>query len=144
MRIWLALALVLTACSRHVLYPPRADTYSALNGPQMRRAFAEALNRAIKPRIGSVEVTDERFLFDFDRTIHGPYGIPVGVVHDMELGIYWANVARWDLYTNHAVFVVGTNGRVLRKLVFRDTEDAEAFIDAAEAMRTRRAGLDSQ
>jgi len=133
----LLLLVVLAACAARVPYEPRQDVLDGLDPEAQRRAFALTLSRAVKPRIGGVGMSDEAFTFETQQIVRDGFGIPVASVPQRDVGIYFANIDRFDLYTNNAVFIVGTNGSVLLKLVFADQGDAQAFIDAASSFRAR-------
>ena len=51
---------------------------------------------------------------------------------------YFANIARIDLYSNNAVFVVDRNDRVVSKVAFGNPTDARSFIDVLSFYRARR------
>ena len=137
-RCLVLIAIVLAACSARIPYQPRNDVLTGLDAEAQRRAFAESLSRAIKPRIGGVWLSDDGFTFDYQRIVRDGFGIPVAAVSEHDVGIYFANIAQLDLYTNNAVFIVGTNGQVLFKVVFGSRSDAESFIDTASALKARR------
>jgi hypothetical protein len=124
-------------CTPRTDYQPRDQVLDGLGAPEQERKFSEALTRAVKPRITGVQVDLNRYAYQAEVTVHGAYGIPVGSA-GRAVSVYFANVERVDVYENNAVFVVGTNGRVVDKVVFGTPEDARAFADVVASYRALR------
>jgi hypothetical protein len=136
---------VLAGCSTQIAYWPDEAVLEGFGRDQREQMFAETLSRARKPPIAQVWIDDSSYGYDrpgryyaypyyYGDPYYGPYyGHP-----GRRRIVYFANVGELRLYSNNAVFVVDTTGRVVDKLVFGTQEDAVRMIDLMAAYRAQR------
>jgi hypothetical protein len=128
---------VLAACSAPIDYRPNPESLHGLSRPQREQVFVETISRAIKPRIFQVWIDDVSYGHDDGRVVRGAFGEPLGIVPRRRI-IYFVNIGHLQLFTNNAVFVYDTSGRVVDKLVFSNVTDAQYTMDVIEGYRAMR------
>lgn len=142
-RAALAAVALLAGCAARIDYRPDDGALQGLTRRQREQVFVETISRAVKPRIVQVWIDDVSYGHDAGRVVRGGFGIPVGQVPVRRI-VYFANVGRLQLFTNDAVFVYDTSGRVLDKLVFANRADAQYAMDVIAAYRARRLSVPRQ
>jgi hypothetical protein len=142
-RATMAFLVLALGCSAPVAYRPDAESLHGLERRQREQVFVETISRAIKPRIVQVWIDDVAYGHDDGRVVRDGFGIPVGRYAARRI-IYFANVGRLQMFTNNAVFVYDTSGRVVDKLRFGNPDDAARAMDVIAAYRERRMGPGAQ
>lgn len=129
--------VLLVGCSAPVQYRPDEESLHGLETRQREQVFVETISRAIKPRIVQVWIDDVSYGHDAGRVVRDAFGVPVGQYPERRI-IYFVNISRLQLFTNNAIFVYDTNGRVVDKLRFSNPSDAQAAMDVIAAYQARR------
>jgi hypothetical protein len=135
----LSIVAILAGCSAPVDYRPDEETLHGLERRQREQVFVETISRAIKPRIVQVWIDDVSYGHDAGRVVRDAFGIPVAQVPERRI-VHFANIGRLQMFTNDAVFVYDTSGRVVDKLRFSNPSDAQRAMDVIAAYRARRLG----
>jgi hypothetical protein len=129
-------ALALAGCVAVVPYEPKSDLVSARGKEEAGRQLAVLLNRAVQPRVTSVAVTDDFVEYGWQETYPGPFYVPVTASHLTQ--IFFANVARIEVYENFNVFLWAPGDARVDKVLFATLEDAKGYADWIASMRSAR------
>ena len=123
-------------CVSVVPYAPNTTLVDARGFPEIHRTASEVLNRALDPHITTVDITEAYLQYGWTGTYVGPFWNPITTSHESR--IYFANVARVELYANHNVFVWGPQDQRVDKILFATSEDACLFLDCLMSLRATR------
>jgi hypothetical protein len=126
----------LAGCAQVIDHRPDTGLVDRLGREEAGKALGLALSRAAVPRVFRVTVTDDLYRYDWQETLHGPYGIPVGAL-PRTTECYFLNIERVEVYANHYVFVWFPGGHV-DKVLFEKREDATHFADLVMSFRAYR------
>ncbi|MGE3541660.1 MAG: hypothetical protein AB7N91_30070 [Candidatus Tectimicrobiota bacterium] len=115
---------VLTGCLVQAPYQPDSQRVAALGVSQAQQQLEGVLLRSINPPITAVEVTGDFVRVDVGTTTY-------------QVRVFFQDVQKADVYTNHLVILRGADDRLLFRPIFANAQDATTFADLMLAMRTR-------
>jgi hypothetical protein len=130
-----AAAAIGAGCVTVVPYQADEGTVDRLGLEDAKKKLAEVMNRAMDPRIATVEPRDDTVRYTWQITTPGAFYVPVTTTNFTE--IFYRNIGRFELYDNNYVFIWGLNDARVDKVLFANQEDARAFVDLLMSMRAR-------
>jgi hypothetical protein len=123
-------------CVAVLPYQPQENLVSKDGFETVKARLSELLTRSVQPQVTSVEVTEEFVRYGWTQTVMGPFYAPMttgGLVQ-----IFYANVARIEVYENHNVFLWGPGDQRVDKILFANDQDAKALADSITSWRAAR------
>jgi hypothetical protein len=130
-----AAAAIGAGCVTVVPYQADEGTVDRLGLEDAKKKLAEVMNRAMDPRIATVEPRDDSVRYTWQITNPGAFYVPVTTTNFTE--IFYRNIGRFELYENNNVFIWAPNDARVDKVMFGNQEDARAFVDLLMSMRAR-------
>ncbi len=136
-RLFLALtAFFPGGCIAVVPHEPNVSLVDARGLAEVRGLTSEVLTRASNRPITIVDITESYLQYSWNESYLGPF-YNVITAHN-ENRIYFANVARVEIYENNNVFIWGPRDQRVDKILFLNAEDARLFTDCLLSLREAR------
>lgn len=129
----LGLQAIPSGCIAVVSYQPEEGLVAKSGFQQVQARLSELLGRAVVPRISAVEVTEVFLRYGWTETVLGPFYNPMTTSHEAQ--IFYANVARIEVYENHNVFLWGPGDGRVDKILFSNGDDAKLLADCIASLR---------
>ena len=114
-------------CGTAMKYQPNLQLIAELGVQQAQQRLQEILLRSVNPPINAVEITDQFVRVDLTGTTY-------------QVRVFFKEVTRTDVYTNHLVVVWGSGTDILFRPVFGNEQDAMAFADLILSFQAHRSG----
>jgi hypothetical protein len=122
--VW-AVSTLFFGCTTTLSYQPNDQLVQTLGTPQAQQRFKEVLLRSVNPKIDAVEITDDFLRYHLSGTTY-------------EVRIFFKDVDRVDVYSNHLVLVRGRDNPMLARPLFGNVEDAKMFADFLLSFRAHQ------
>lgn len=110
-------------CPRPIEYQPQTGLVATLGEQETEQRLKDVLFRAVNPRIDAAEINEDFLRFHVTGTT-------------VEFSIYFKDVQRAEVFTNHWVYLWKDEKLTLARILFANQEDAKRFADLFMSFQT--------